>query len=117
MLTPPHKCANCRKLVVGPCPDCTKARQQRSDAARNNNPNRQLLRTERWKQTSRRFLAENPWCIGYPHGHHGTDRVLAQCTDHIKPVSKFPGLAFEWSNFSPLCFDCNRRKAAKSDDV
>lgn len=47
-------------------------------------------------------------------------RICAQCgsgseinVDHIKPRSKFPELALEQSNLRPLCWPCNRAKAAR----
>ena len=33
--------------------------------------------------------------------------------DHIKPRSKFPELALEQTNLRPLCWPCNRAKAAR----
>lgn len=46
--------------------------------------------------------------------------VCAQCgstermnVDHIKPRSLFPELALEPANLRPLCWPCNRAKAAR----
>lgn len=33
--------------------------------------------------------------------------------DHIKPVSKFPGLAMEIGNLQVLCWECNKEKSNK----
>jgi 5-methylcytosine-specific restriction endonuclease McrA len=35
--------------------------------------------------------------------------------DHIKPKSKFPGLALEFTNMQVLCEDCNLGKSNKDD--
>ena len=47
-------------------------------------------------------------------------RICAKCgadkqiqVDHIKPKSKFQELALEQSNLRPLCWPCNKAKAAK----
>lgn len=37
--------------------------------------------------------------------------------DHIKPISKFPGLAIDVKNLRLLCPDCNTRKGNKYQDV
>lgn len=109
-MMPPRKCHGCGRMVVGPCEDCARERAKRVDVKRNTTDYRALYRTEKWKQTSRRHLALHPWCVGFPAGSHGTERVLAQCTDHIRPAHRYPELFFEPSNHQSLCFDCNTSK-------
>lgn len=108
-MMPPHRCA-CGRLVVGACQDCATARRNRADATRNTKHYRKLYRTHRWKLASQRNLARNPWCAGFPSGFHGADRVLAQCTDHIRPAHLHPERFFDEANHQSLCFDCNTRK-------
>lgn len=94
----------------GYCQDHQRARRRDMDKTRRDDPNRELYRTERWKQTSRRHLMMNPWCVGYPRGYHKVG-VIAQCTDHIQSARTHPELFWEPSNHQSFCFDCNRRKA------
>jgi 5-methylcytosine-specific restriction endonuclease McrA len=94
------------------CPTCTKATRQRVDRARRDAPERELYRTERWKQASLRNLAQHQFCAGFPLGVHGTDKVFATCTDHIKPANQYPELFFDPRNHRSLCDACNQRKGS-----
>jgi len=67
----------------------------------------------RWLAFSKARLSQNPWCVGYPKGYHGRNRVLAQCTDHIESLRKRPDLKFAEENLQSLCFECNTRKAVE----
>lgn len=80
------------------------------DRTRSTREDRSLYRTERWKQLSLRRLQLHPWCVGWPIGKHGTEKVLAEVTDHIKPASLYPELFFEETNHQSLCRDCNTLK-------
>lgn len=63
-----------------------------------------------WLRLSRQYLAQHPWCVGYPQGIHPI-RVLAEVTDHIVPIKQRPDLRLEPSNWQSLCRACNARKA------
>lgn len=67
--------------------------------------------TNRWAQYSRARLARHPWCVGFPEGAHGTERVLADVTDHIHSARSHPELFWTESNHASLCRACNTRKA------
>lgn len=104
-------CAERGCPVVVPNGRCQKHEKQRSvEQEQRRIPSHPLLHTNRWRETSKRNLALHPWCVGYPGGVHGNQRVLAQCTDHIKPVKDYPELCFDPSNHQSICHDCNRRK-------
>ena len=106
----------CGALVTGAaCPRCLPAQRRVTDDRRKDAPHRRLLKSERWKRLSKRRLALHPWCVGYPLGKHGTDRVLAQCTDHIKPGHLYPELFFDPDNHASLCHACNTTKADRDD--
>lgn len=98
----------CPNRSRGLCPEHARARSRESAAI--NGRSHPLLHTNRWKQTSKRRLALHPWCEGFPLGVHGSNRVLAFCTDHVKPVKDFPELCFDPTNHRSLCRDCNSRK-------
>jgi 5-methylcytosine-specific restriction endonuclease McrA len=86
------------------CPSCSKKRDTQQ-------PHRALYRTGRWKTTSKRWLARNPWCRGFPVGCHGSVGRLATVTDHIVSARVRPDLFWdENSNYQSLCDDCHRAK-------
>lgn len=105
---PVPRCPN--RTKGGPCPEHMRERRKTSDVKRRDGDHRALYRTHRWKLASQRNLALNPWCVGFPLGFHGTNRVLAQCTDHRKPAHLYPELFFDPNNHDSMCFDCNTRK-------
>lgn len=85
--------------------------QSAKDAARAHLVNRRLYRTERWKRLSEQRRADQPFCVGYPRGYHGTGLILADCTDHVLSARQFPERFFDDANLQSLCSDCNKRKA------
>jgi 5-methylcytosine-specific restriction protein A len=67
----------------------------------------------RWAAYSREYRDANPWCT-----HCGTQghRSLAQCVDHITPVSgPTDPLFWDRANHQGLCWSCHSRKTAIED--
>lgn len=59
--------------------------------------------TMRWRRYSQDRLSRHPFCA-----HCG---LLAQVTDHIRPVSTHPELFWESVNHRSLCQRCNAKAA------
>lgn len=68
--------------------------------------------TERWKQYSRRYRAEHPFCVTAGTGDPGCTEAT-DVVDHIHPVSRYPDLFWDIANHRPACYACNRRFAAE----
>lgn len=66
-----------------------------------------------WRQTSKRFLAENPLCV---HCLADGFIVAAQCVDHIVPL-RFGGEKLDVRNLQALCFRCHAKKSAKESKM
>lgn len=67
-----------------------------------------------------RFLRSSEWLEAREACFERLGRLCLQCgsadqiqVDHIKPRSKFPELALVQSNLRPLCWPCNKAKAAR----
>ncbi len=68
---------------------------------------RRFLRSSEWKTAREICFSEKGmscWQCG------ATEQIQV---DHIKPRVKYPDLALVQSNLRPLCWNCNRTKAAK----
>lgn len=61
----------------------------------------------KWKNLRKRVIEK----YGYKCNYCGSTEKIA--IDHIKPYSKFPELALEFSNLQPLCKSCNSKKSNK----
>jgi 5-methylcytosine-specific restriction endonuclease McrA len=119
----PQRRCGCGRMVTGACEFCTKQRRQHVDRFRREDAHRAALRTERWRRYSLRWLAEHPFCgtradnQRYPQ-HSRCTRLnlltLAECTDHIVPISK-GGSVFRPDNHQSLCFACNSAKGDRLD--
>lgn len=66
------------------------------------------------------FYLSPEWLAARSECLESKGRICAVCgsadqinVDHIKPRSKFPDLALEQTNLRPLCWPCNRTKAAR----
>lgn len=65
-----------------------------------------FLKSPEWKAARERVFAER-------------GRVCYICeaeatqVDHVKPRSKYPELALSHDNLRPICWPCNKRKAAR----
>lgn len=68
---------------------CAKHKRQK-DLARGTKQERGYDR--RWELYSQERLADHPYCVGYPHGYHGTKTILAEVTDHIVSAKARPDL-------------------------
>jgi len=110
LLAPLGYCATpgCGARARGHCPAHTHERQRANEGRRTRSDPR--LHTQRWRRYSRRYLAEHPWCVGYPRDVHGPLGRLAACTDHIQGTTAHPELFWVETNHQPLCVDCNNRK-------
>ena len=110
----PCSAQGCSALVSsGRCP--THARQQ--DRARGTAVERGY--DWRWAKFSKRWLLRHPLCGMRADGriHEESRRpscrgreVLAQCTDHVVPMSR-GGAQYDTSNLMSLCIACNTAKA------
>ena len=96
------------RVKDGHCRQHQQKRQRVSDQARGTRHQRGY--DNEWDRLSKRNLAAQPWCVGYPKGQHKPYTVLAEVTDHIIPIKRRPDLRLEPSNLQSLCSDCNRRK-------
>lgn len=56
--------------------------------------------TQRWRRYSKQRLAEHPFCE--------LCGLLAQVTDHKRPVIEAPELFWDDANHRSLCHSCNR---------
>ena len=73
-----------------------------------------LYRTRAWREGSKNFLTENPWC--WLHLQRG-ERVLAVLVDHHRPHKGNEELFFNVDNWRPMCRACHdgpKRKAERS---
>jgi 5-methylcytosine-specific restriction protein A len=61
--------------------------------------------TRRWRQLRAEVLTHNRTC--YLCGAPATQ------VDHVIPVKVAPHLQYERTNLAPVCWPCNRRKAAR----
>ena len=68
----------------------------------------------------REFYRSPEWIAARDECLAAKGRICSACgstdqinVDHIKPRSKFPELALEQTNLRPLCWPCNRAKAAR----
>lgn len=91
----------------GPCDQHRKERSRLKEQHRGSA--RQRGYSSRWDAYSKARLAKHPWCVGFPHGYHGTERVLATVTNHIVPVSRSPERFWDEANHESLCTSCNVR--------
>lgn len=69
-----------------------------------------LKNCSRWQTLSRLHLAEKPVCERCKLS--GIFRAATE-VDHIRPVRKFPGLAYERSNLQSLCKSCHSTKTMR----
>lgn len=82
-------------------------------------PGYDLRKTTKWKKLreiayKRDRLANSVCAIcGQPIDYRIKDGVDAWEPDHIKPVKKYPELAFVLSNLQPTHRSCNRSKGEK----
>jgi 5-methylcytosine-specific restriction endonuclease McrA len=111
---PARACPRCGALVTGAasCPRCTRARLE----AYPTSPRRGYSKA--WHRTAQTFRARFPFCgqrmdgafyAEHSHCWRNGRRILAQCVDHIRPISA-GGEVLEWSNLQSLCFRCNSLK-------
>ena len=63
--------------------------------------------TPRWRQFSGYLRSVFSELCGY------CEEETAGQIDHFRPVSKFPSLVYEWSNWVFVCPTCNREKSNK----
>lgn len=61
------------------------------------------------RKMRKELLARSPWCVGFPRGVHGKERVRATVMDHRESLRR--GGRTEWGNVDPMCARCNGRKA------
>ena len=59
-------------------------------------------------ELSDRFFGKCGYCETRCQANYPTK---APTTDHFRPLSKFPQLAYEWSNWVFACVRCNEKKA------
>ena len=72
---------------------------------------REFYYTEAWRQARyKTFCDYGGHCLCC--GTRGTPDNPIQ-VDHIKPRSRYPGLALDLNNLQPLCLDCNRGKGTR----
>lgn len=65
--------------------------------------------TARWARYSKARLLEHPLCVlCLSEGR----QVIATCTDHIKPASKYPDLFWDTDNHQSLCSRHNAIKGS-----
>ena len=111
---PPHACARCGAPTLGPCPVCVGVRD------RDRGTPAQRGYTTRWFHHAQAFRARFPFCgqrsDGALYVEHSLcaragRKVLAQCVDHIIPMSQ-GGVAIADANSQSLCYRCNNVKAA-----
>lgn len=112
---PPRPCPRCRRLVLGRCATCARARDQARGTAHARGY------TKEWAEYSRTWLLRYPWCgmrsDGQIHNDHSRCaqrglKTKATCTDHIRAM-RFGGAQFDPANHESMCGDCNRRKNIK----
>ena len=107
---PLKQCAEpgCRTLIRGAsrCEAHVLKDRGRSPAAKE----RQAMYGWKWRQASKRYLAENPLCVAC----EAAGRTAASsCTDHVVPHKGDVGLFWDEANWQALCDDCHRSKTAK----
>lgn len=112
----PHPCPRCKRLVVGRCEECAKARKAERDKLRANATTRGYDR--KWAAFSKRWLAKHRWCgmriDGLRHAEHSLcvqRNVMrrATVTDHIVPL-RDGGEKYNPDNLQSLCTACNTAK-------
>ncbi|MDJ0842174.1 MAG: TIGR02646 family protein [Acidobacteriota bacterium] len=52
------------------------------------------------------------FCDGFPLG----ERKLVFSIEHFRPKTRFPELAYEWTNLFPACLACQHKKGDSFDD-
>lgn len=81
-------------------------RKKRSPAKQRAAARIAFLKSPEWKEARERVFAER-------------GRVCYICeaeatqVDHVKPRSRYPELALSHDNLRPICWPCNKRKAAR----
>ncbi|MCA0944506.1 HNH endonuclease [Salipiger pacificus] len=86
-----------------------KAKRRLQDKERAKDPVRKLYWSARWKEESKAFLRERPWCC-VPDCDRPSDTV-----DHNEPHKGDLGLFWDQSNWRPICHRCHSRKTARQD--
>jgi len=86
------------------CPKCKTSNNKDYD---NNKRDKDLVKfynSQRWRETSKKFLKHNPLCCecSYP----------AEITDHIEEI-RDGGSRYDWENLQPMCRRCHNIKTAK----
>ena len=116
---PPRQCTapGCRELVAGG--KCA-AHAKQYDILRGTSRERGY--TSKWAKASRawrrgehpdgEFHLEQLFCSDPFGGHGGSDRVIAECVDHIQAHKGDMRLFWDQRNWQSLCLKCNSRKAA-----
>jgi 5-methylcytosine-specific restriction protein A len=95
------------------CPDHQRARYQRENRARSEDPERRALdalyNSTRWRKYREWYLREHPLCAECERN----GRTAAACiVDHIVPTAD-GGDFWEESNHQPICDPCHRAKSAR----
>lgn len=88
-------CAGCGRLYGVRCERC------------NPKTNRENHSDSRWRKLSRAKRDANPFC---EHCERDGFVKAASEVHHIKPVSEFPHLKYEWSNLVSICRDCHQKE-------
>ena len=111
---PARVCGSCGQAFVGPCPTCTRAREQRRGSAAERGYG------GRWRQQRAWFLARYGFCGDRPDGLppvmsrcHDEGRVTpATQVDHVAPHRGDGGRFRDWrGNWQALCASCGARKS------
>jgi 5-methylcytosine-specific restriction protein A len=104
-------CRDCKAIIDKPgyCSKCEPKHQRLNDLRRGSSSKRGY--TYQFYQRSKAFLAraENQFCVLRLPGC----TELAQCTDHIKPVTPDDRLFMDESNWQPACIHCNSVKGRR----
>lgn len=72
-------------------------------------PHAKVLRSNRWRLYSQRYLRQHPLCVLCERSGLVT---ASACVDHIMPMSK-GGSVWHPDNHQALCWSCNARKGSR----
>ena len=124
-----RKCVRCHRKAVrlGYCEVHSKSAVYRPPRAATHRPPRrtdsdwkermqrwELYGDEKWRELSKRFLRDNPWCVRCerrPRHLGGPKRVMAAHADHVLPLKLFPEYRYELDMVQPLCLRCHSSKS------
>lgn len=100
---PTRRCPRCRKLVKGPCVECTRKYKREWEKTRKRD---RFLDSARWKRLRNAYRTEHPLCEPCLEAGQTTP---CEEVHHKKARREHPELALDWENLLSVCKSCHTR--------